>query len=235
VVFKIQANLDPRHRDRVAFVRVCAGRFARDMEVILARTGEKIRIKRAHRLFANERDTTDEAFAGDIIGMVNPGHFHLGDTLYAGSPVQYEGQWEFAPECFARLRCTDTAKRKQFSKGVSQLVEEGVVRILTDQYSNPQEPVLAAVGELQFDVVKFRLESDYATPTRLEKMPYSIGRWIDATADELARLTLPSTLKLMYDNRGAPVLLFPDEWEFNLFRQKNPDVVLQEVRGTRHE
>ncbi|MEX0702964.1 MAG: peptide chain release factor 3 [Planctomycetales bacterium] len=232
VVFKIQANLDPKHRDRIAFVRVCAGRFRREMEVLLARTGEKIRIMRSHRLFARDRETTDEAFPGDVIGVVNPRQFRLGDTLCEDEPFQYEGQWDFPPECFARIRCADTARRKQFDKGLSQLIEEGVVHVLTDGATSSREPVLAAVGELQFDVVRFRLESEYDTRTAVDRLPYSAARWIDAEGEPLSRITLPSSSRLMYDHLGAPLVLFTSEWEITFFREKNPNLQLSEVRGS---
>lgn len=231
VVFKIQANLDPRHRDRVAFVRVCAGRFQRETQVTLARTGERIRIKRSHRLFAQNRETTEEAFPGDVIGLVNPGQFRLGDTLCEGEPFQYEGQWEFPPECFARIRCTDTARRKQFAKGLNQLVEEGVIQILIDARTHAREPVLAAVGDLQFDVVQFRLRSEYNTPTIIERLPFVAARWIEATPDELDRSALPSTSRLMHDHLGAPMLLVTSEWEFQHCQERNPGLLFKTVRS----
>ncbi|HUG91518.1 MAG TPA: EF-Tu/IF-2/RF-3 family GTPase, partial [Planctomycetaceae bacterium] len=230
LVFKIQANLDPRHRDRVAFVRVCSGRFRRDMEATLARTGERVRIKRSQRLFARERETTDEAFPGDVIGMVNPGQFRLGDTLCEGDLVRYEGQWEFPPECFARLRCADTGRRKQFSKGLNQLVEEGVVEVLTDSRTHSGEPVLAAVGELQFDVVRFRLESEYRAPSTIERLPYALARWLDATPAKLERCELPGASRLMFDHLGAPIVLFSSGWELDYFRERNPGIEPREVR-----
>jgi len=235
VVFKIQANLDPKHRDRVAFVRVCAGRFQREMDVTLARTGERIRIKRSHRLFARERETTDEAYPGDIIGMVNPGQFRLGDTLIEGETFQYEGQWEFLPERFARLRCTHTDRRKQFAKGLAQLLEEGVVQVLNDANTNSREPVLATVGELQFDVVRYRLETEYNTPTTLEHLPYIAARWIDAPLAALNSFDPPTLSRVMIDHQGAPIILFTSEWEIRNCQEKNPEFPLLERRGTRHD
>jgi hypothetical protein len=132
VVFKIQANLDPRHRDRVPYVRVCAGRFNRDMEILNSRTGELIRVKRSQRLFARERETLEVAYPGDVVGLVIPGQFRLGDTLSEGECLRYEGQWDFPSECFATLRCVDNGRRKQFNKGLHQLVEEGTVQVLRD-------------------------------------------------------------------------------------------------------
>lgn len=179
-VFKIQANLDPRHRDRVAFLRVCAGKFEREMEVLHPRTGKKIRLKRAHRVFGQDRETMDEAFPGDIIGLVNPGEFHLGDTICIGDPVIYEGLPQFSPEFFATLRCPDTSRRKQFERGLQQLLEEGAIQVFTDAGAARKEPILAAVGELQLDVVRFRLESEYNTSTEIQWLPYKVARWVDA-------------------------------------------------------
>ncbi|MEX0715179.1 MAG: peptide chain release factor 3 [Planctomycetaceae bacterium] len=231
VVFKIQANLDPKHRDRIAFVRVCAGKFRREMEVTLARTGEKIRIMRSHRLFARDRETTDEAYPGDVIGVVNPRQFRLGDTLCEGEAFQFEGQWDFPPECFARIRCADTARRKQFDKGLNQLIEEGVVHVLTGDGVNPREPVLAAVGELQFDVVRFRLESEYDTRTTVERLPHTLARWVDLEGVDLSRVVLPSSSRLMRDQLGAALVLFTSEWEMAYFREKNPSLELLDVRS----
>ncbi|MGN6544714.1 MAG: peptide chain release factor 3, partial [Aureliella sp.] len=166
-VFKIQSNLDPRHRDRVAFVRVCAGRFERDMEVVVARSGKKLRLPRALRIFGRERETMDEAYPGDIVGLVNPGEFQLGDTICQGDAIHYEPLPQFAPEFFAVLSCSDTSRRKQFDRGLQQLVEEGTVQVFHDARATKREMILAAVGELQFDVVRFRLESEYYTQTSI--------------------------------------------------------------------
>ena len=222
VVFKIQANLDPRHRDRVAYVRVCAGRFNRDMEIINSRTGERIRIKRSQRLFARERETLDVAYAGDVLGLVMPGQFRLGDTLSEGEPLQYAGQWNFPPECFATLRCADTGRRKQFDKGLQQLVEEGAVQVLRDPYASQQESVLAAVGQLQFDVVQFRLESEYSTKTTLHRLPYAGARWISGTAEDLDEMRTPSSSRRMQDEDGLPVVLYETEGMQRYCEELNP-------------
>jgi peptide chain release factor 3 len=231
VVFKIQANLDPRHRDRIAFVRVCSGRFERDMEVQVARTGEKIRIRRSHQLFAQERELTEEAFPGDVIGMVNPGKLRLGDTLCSGPPRQYVARWEYPPECFARIRCKETGKRKQFSRGLQQLIEEGAVQMLSDSGTSSNEPVLAAVGELQFDVVQFRLESEYNAQTVLERLPYDVSRWVHNPGFDPEQFHLPSGTRIMYDHAGAPMLLFQDDWSLQFCQSRNPDLILAETRS----
>lgn len=229
-VFKIQANLDPRHRDRVAFLRVCAGKFEREMEVLHPRTGKKIRLKRAHRVFGQDRETMDEAFPGDIIGLVNPGEFHLGDTICIGDPVIYEGLPQFSPEFFATLRCPDTSRRKQFERGLQQLLEEGAIQVFTDAGAARKEPILAAVGELQLDVVRFRLESEYNTSTEIQWLPYKVARWVDAGDADINDIRLTSRSRLVRDQYDNPVALFPSEWEAGYTKSENPDVQFSEVR-----
>jgi peptide chain release factor 3 len=229
-VFKIQANLDPRHRDRVAFLRVCAGQFDREMEVLHPRTGKRLRLKRAHRVFGQDRETMDQAYPGDIIGLVNPGEFHLGDTICVGEPLRYEPLPQFSPEFFAVLRCPDTARRKQFERGLQQLLEEGAIQMFTDPHAARREPILAAVGELQFDVVRFRLESEYNTPTEIDWMPYKIARWVDAGKEECKNLKLSSRGRLVHDRYGHPVVLFHSEWDAKFTLQENSAVRFSEVR-----
>ncbi|MCO6454886.1 MAG: peptide chain release factor 3 [Pirellulaceae bacterium] len=231
-VFKIQANLDPRHRDRIAFVRVCAGRFRRDMEVLHARTGKTLRLRRAHRVFGQERETMDEAFPGDIIGLVNPGEFRLGDTICEGTAVNFEPLPQFSPENFAVLRCRDSARRKQFHRGLEQLLEEGAIQAFSDARAARREPLLAAVGELQFDVVRFRLESEYDTATDIEWLPYKLTRWIDADPNQLRELRLPYSAKFVRDQIGHPAVLFQSKWDAELAERDNPDVRFMPVRMT---
>jgi peptide chain release factor 3 len=228
-IFKIQANLDPRHRDRVAFVRVCSGRFVRDMEVIHSRTGKKIRLPRAHRLFAQDRETMEEAFPGDIVGLVNPGEFRLGDTICQGSPVTFEPLPEFPAEFFAMLRCSDTSRRKQFDKGLHQLVEEGAIQAFSRPGAAQSELILAAVGQLQFDVIQFRLESEYGAKTTLEWLPYKLVRWIqDAPADG-EKMRLPYSAKKVRDRHGRWAVLFNSQWEADHTARDNPAIRLSEV------
>ena len=158
-VFKIQANMDPRHRDRIAFVRVCSGKFERDMLVRNGRTGKEVRLSRAMRLFADERESLDAAYAGDVVGLANPGAFAIGDSLYDGAPVDFPPIPAFAPEHFSAVRSIDTSSYKSFGKGIAQLREEGAVQVFYPLGSTRTEPILAAVGELQFEVAKYRLEA----------------------------------------------------------------------------
>ncbi len=234
-VFKIQANLDPRHRDRIAFVRVCSGRFQRDMEVLHARTGKKLRLRRAHRVFGQERETMDEAFAGDIIGLVNPGEFRLGDTICERRAVNFAPLPQFSPENFAVLRCPDAGRRKQFQRGLQQLLEEGAIQVFTDVRAARRAPMLAAVGELQFDVVRFRLESEYDTLTEIDWLPYKLARWVDGNPDQLSNARLPYSSKLVRDQIGDLAVLFQNKWDFEYAERENPTIRFSAVGscGTR--
>ncbi len=222
-VFKIQANLDPRHRDRVAFLRVCAGKFEREMEVFHPRLGKRLRLKRAHRVFGQDRETMDEAFPGDIVGLVNPGEFHLGDTICVGEPVQYEPLPQFSPEFFAILRCPDTSRRKQFERGLHQLLEEGAIQMFVDPQAARREPILAAVGELQFDVVRFRLESEYNTRTEIDWLPFKLARWVENGLGNGAHPKLSSRTRPVRDQFGNPAVLFQSAWDANYTQRENPD------------
>lgn len=229
-VFKIQANLDPRHRDRVAFVRVCAGRFRRDMEVLHTRSGKSLRLRRALRVFGQERETMDEAFPGDIIGLVNPGEFHLGDTICEGEPINFEPLPQFPPECFAILRCRDTRRQKQFRKGLEQLLEEGAIQMFTDARAVRNDPLLAAVGELQFDVARFRLESEYDTETDLQWLPYKLARWLGYESDDVPNIILPYTAKMSRDQLGNYAALFQNQWDADYAARENPQVEFLPIR-----
>jgi len=230
-IFKIQANLDPRHRDRVAFVRVCSGRFQRDMEVSIARSGRKIRLTRAMRIFGQERITIDEAFPGDIIGVICPGEFRLGDTLCEGPVVNYEGLPQFSPEFFAVLDCADTSRRKQFDRGLAQLVEEGAIQMFYDAKATRREMILGAVGELQFDVVQFRLQSEYNAPSKLNWRSFKVARWVDIPKD--TELTLPYAGKWVTDQFGYNAVLLQSEWDLKFLERENPGIVVHSIR--RHD
>ena len=230
-VFKIQANLDPRHRDRVAFVRVCAGRFRREMEVLHPRSNKKLRLRRAHRVFGQERETMEEAFPGDIVGLVNPGEFHLGDTICEGVAVNFEPLPQFSPEFFAVLRCRDTMRRKQFARGMEQLLEEGAIQVFHDARGARREPILAAVGELQFDVVRFRLESEYTTQTEVEWLPYKLARWVELDMEQLENIRLPSNSRVVTDQFGHPAILFGSKWDAEYTQRENPTVKFLAIRS----
>lgn len=229
-VFKIQANLDPRHRDRIAFVRVCSGLFRREMEVFHPRTGRKIRLKRAHKLFGQERETMDEAFPGDIIGLVNPGEFLLGDTICEGAPVVYEPLPQFSPEFFATMICNDTGRRKQFERGLSQLLEEGAIQVFHTPHSSVKQTILAAVGELQFDVVRFRLQSEYDTETEVRWLNYKVARWVVPKPGCSKELSLLSASREVIDQYEQTAVLFQSEWEAQHCQKNNPDYEFLSMR-----
>ena len=236
-VFKIQANMDPRHRDRVAFVRVCSGKFERDMTVRNERTGKDVRLARAMKLFADERESLEAAYAGDVVGLANPGVFAIGDTLYEGAPVVFPPIPSFAPEHFATIRSIDTASYKSFGKGIAQLREEGAVQIFYPWGSTRTEPVLGVVGELQFEVAKYRLEAEYGVKTVLSALPFTLALRVGGDVDVAARAQLPSSAKLVEDWEGRPVALFESEWNVKLAQEWNPALaflsyVTQEVVST---
>ncbi|MFM7370569.1 MAG: peptide chain release factor 3, partial [Sphaerospermopsis kisseleviana] len=211
-VFKLQANMDPKHRDRVAFVRVCTGKFEKDMTVNHARTGKAVRLSRPQKLFAQERESIDVAYAGDVIGLNNPGVFAIGDTIYTGQKLEYEGIPYFSPELFATLRNPNPSKFKQFQKGVSELREEGAVQIMYSTDEAKRDPILAAVGQLQFEVVQFRLQNEYGVETILDLLPYSVARWVEGGWEALEKVGRVFNTTTVKDSMGRPVLLFRNEW-----------------------
>ena len=227
-IFKIQANMDPRHRDRIAFLRVCSGKFERDMSVSHSRSEKKVRLSSSHKLFGNERETVDEAYPGDVIGLVGHDGFGIGDTLTTDPAILYKEIPRFPPEAFAYLHNPNTSKFKQFRQGLDQLLQEGVIQVLNLRDASARIPLLAAVGPLQFEVVQFRLESEYGATSRLEPAPWTVCRWLPAgmTEAELDALSLPSGARLAYDMGQHPVVLFANEWSANYFGQTNPKAPL---------
>jgi peptide chain release factor 3 len=223
-VFKIQANMDPRHRDRVAFVRVCSGKFERDMTVRNARTGKDVRLSRAMRLFADERESLEGAYAGDVVGLANPGVFAIGDALYSGAPVAFAPIPAFAPEHFAGVRSTDTSSYKSFGKGIAQLREEGAVQVFYALGSTRTAPIVAAVGELQFEVAKYRLESEYNVKTIFSTLPFTMARHVTGDANRIAAANLPSNARLVEDWDGRPAALFESDWSLRLAQEWNPEL-----------
>lgn len=231
-VFKIQANMDPRHRDRVAFVRICSGKFERDMTVRNARTGKDVRLSRAMRLFASERESVDAAFAGDVVGLANPGVFAIGDALSENGPVAFDAIPAFAPEHFASVRGIDTSGYKSFGKGIAQLREEGAIQVMYPFGSTRTEPVLAAVGALQFEVVKYRLEAEYNVKTAFTSLPYTVARRVVGDAAIISRAQLPSNAKMVEDWEGNPIVLFESEWSVRLAQEWNPSLRIVDFTST---
>jgi peptide chain release factor 3 len=226
-IFKIQANMDPKHRDRIAFLRVCSGKFERDMSVTHSRSTKKVRLSSSHKLFANERETVDEAYPGDIIGLVGHAEFGIGDTLTTDPTIVYNEIPRFTPETFSYIHNPNTAKFKQFRQGLDQLLQEGVIQVLYLKDTASKTPLLAAVGPLQFEVVQYRLESEYGAPSRLELAPWTVVRWLPGFHPALLEtLSLPTGSRLAFDIKQNPVILFPNEWSANYFAQTNPKVPL---------
>ncbi|MGF1492993.1 MAG: peptide chain release factor 3 [Microcoleaceae cyanobacterium] len=226
-VFKLQANMDPKHRDRVAFVRVCTGKFEKDMAVSHARTGKTVRLSRPQKLFAQGRESMEVAYPGDVIGLNNPGVFAIGDTIYQGKKLEYEGIPCFSPELFAYLKNPNPSKFKQFRKGVSELREEGAIQIMYSVDDFRRDPILAAVGQLQLEVVQFRLENEYGVETLTEALPYSVARWVTGgwpALEKVGRLFNTVTVK---DSWGRPVLLFRNEWNFRQVESEHPELALK--------
>ena len=228
-VFKLQANMDPRHRDRVAFVRVCSGRFEKDMAVRHARTGRTIRLSRPQKLFGQDRAVVEDAYPGDVIGLNNPGMFSIGDTLYTGSKIEYEGIPCFSPEIFSWLRNPNPSAFKNFRKGVNELREEGAVQILYDIDESKRDPILAAVGQLQLEVVQHRLENEYGVETRLESLGFQVARWVTGGWSSLERIGRIFNCKTVRDAWNRPVLLFKNEWNLNQLVEEHPDLDLSTV------
>ena len=229
-VFKIQANMNKAHRDRIAFMRICSGKFDASQEVYHVQGDKKMRLLQPQQMMAEARHVVDEAYAGDIIGVFDPGIFSIGDTICApGKKFAFEGIPTFAPEHFARVRLMDTMKRKQFVKGINQIAQEGAIQIFQELYGNMEEIIVGVVGVLQFDVLKFRLENEYNVEIRLENLPYEHIRWI-ANKDEVNvdKITGTSDMKKVTDLKGNPLLLFINAWSVGMTQDRNPDLILTE-------
>ncbi|WP_338429255.1 peptide chain release factor 3 [Synechococcus elongatus] len=228
-VFKLQANMDPRHRDRIAFVRVCTGKFEKDMTVQHARSGRTLRLSRPQKLFGQDREVLDDAYPGDVIGLNNPGMFAIGDTIYTGKRLEYDGIPCFSPEIFAYLRNPNPSKFKPFRKGVSELREEGAVQIMYSADSAKRDPILAAVGQLQLEVVQYRLESEYGVETLLEPLPFTVARWVEGGWDVLEKVGRLFNTTTVKDTWGRPVLLFKNEWNLRQIEEDHPELMLRSV------
>jgi len=226
-VFKIQSNMDPRHRDQIAFMRVCSGRFERDMKVFHPRTGTSVRLSSSHKLFGQEREIINEAYAGDVVGLVGHSEFGIGDTLAEDPAVVHQSIPRFMPEHFAFLHCPNAAKSKRFRAGLEHLLQEGVVQTFALKDSAQRLPLLGAVGPLQFEVLQHRLLAEYGADSRLEPMSWKTVRWVarESTA-VVADKPLMGGCQLAHDVHGNLVILFAGEWECRYFSERNPDITL---------
>ena len=228
-VFKIQANMNKAHRDRIAFMRICSGKFERDKEYFHVQGEKPIRLAQPQQLMAQERAIINEAYAGDIIGVFDPGIFSIGDTICDKSrKIEFEGIPTFAPEHFAAVERTDTMKRKQFEKGIMQIAQEGAIQIFHEPFTGVEEVIVGVVGVLQFEVLEYRLKSEYGVDVRRRSMPYEVVRWIDNEGINPRDLNLTSDTKWVQDFRGNNLLLFTSDWCVNWALQKNPDLRLRE-------
>ena len=228
-VFKIQANMNKAHRDRIAFMRICSGRFERDREYLHVQGGKTLRLAQPQQLMASERAIIDEAYAGDIIGVFDPGIFSIGDTICEkGMNVRFEGIPTFAPEHFAAVERIDTMKRKQFEKGILQIAQEGAIQIFHEPYTGVEEVIVGVVGVLQFEVLEYRLRTEYGVEIRRRPMPYELVRWVENEDVNIGSLNLTSDTKWVQDFKGNNLLLFTSDWCVNWALQKNEGLRLRE-------
>ena len=228
-VFKIQANMNKAHRDRIAFMRICSGRFERDREYWHVQGGKPLRLAQPQQLMAQERAIIDEVYAGDIIGVFDPGIFSIGDTICEkGRNVMFEGIPTFAPEHFAAVERIDTMKRKQFEKGIMQIAQEGAIQIFHEPHTGVEEVIVGVVGVLQFEVLEYRLKTEYGVDIRRRSMPYELVRWVENDDIDISRLNLTSDTKWVQDFKGNNLLLFTSDWCIGWALQKNEGLRLRE-------
>jgi len=229
-VFKIQANMNPAHRDRIAFIRICSGRFTRGMTVYHVQQGKEVRLSQPQQFMAQERTIVEEAYAGDIIGVFDPGIFHIGDTLSEGnSNLRFEGIPIFPAEHFAKVTPVDTMKRKQFIKGINQLSEEGTIQVFKQIDIGFESIIVGVVGILQLEVLEYRLKHEYGVDLRIQKLPHRHARWIVSSDTEPRNLTLTSTTMIVHDQDERYVLLFENEWSIRWSEEKNPSLKLEDI------
>ena len=229
-VFKIQANMNKAHRDRIAFMRIVSGKFEAGMEVNHVQGGKKIRLSQPQQMMAQDRKIVEEAYAGDIIGVFDPGIFSIGDTLcLSNEKFEFEGIPTFAPEHFARVRQIDTMKRKQFLKGVNQIAQEGAIQIFQEFNTGMEEIIVGVVGVLQFEVLAYRLQNEYNVEVRLDRLPYEYIRWVENKEEvDVERIQGTSDMKKIRDLKGSPLLLFVNSWSVGMVEERNPGLVLSE-------
>ncbi len=228
-VFKIQANMNKAHRDRMAFVRICSGKFEKGMEIFHVQANKKMKLNQSKQLMAQDRETVEEAYAGDIIGIFDPGVFSIGDTLcMAKNKVQFEGIPTFAPEHFARVRQKDSMKRKQFVKGITQIAQEGAIQIFQEPSGGMDEIIVGVVGVLQFEVLEYRLKNEYGVEIIMTPLSYQYIRWIDNEGIKVNDLNLSSDTKIVTDLKGRYLLLFSNSWGVRWASEHNDGLILSE-------
>jgi peptide chain release factor 3 len=227
-VFKIQANMDPKHRDRIAFLRICSGKFERDMMVTHQRTGKTMRLSSSHKLFGQERETVDEAWPGDVIGLIGHSEIGIGDTLTDDRSIRYDEIPRFPPEVFTYISNPSSSDAKKYRAGVEQLLQEGVVQSFTARNAPPGATLLAAVGPLQFEVVQWRLQAEYGAESRLTPTPWTLLRWLEPhpALKNPGSLIVATGVSFGTDKFDHPIALFPNEWTMRYFLEKNPELKL---------
>ncbi len=223
-VFKIQANMDKKHRDRVAFLRICSGEFERGMKVYHPRLQRELRLAYANQFMARERETVDNAYPGDIVGLIDTGYFKIGDSITSGKDLQFDPIPRFSPEIFGRLSIKDPLKRKTLQKGVQQLAEEGMIQLLYDPAYGKQDPVVGVVGELQFDVLLFRLNEEYQLDVRLDRLPFTAARWPVGKDGKAPKEAIKGGAKVYMDEFDQPVVLLEKEWDLNWLKKENTEI-----------
>lgn len=232
-VFKIQANMNPDHRDRISFIRICSGKYEKDMQVKHVRLGKQIRLAQPQQFMAQDRSIVEDAYAGDIIGLFDSGMFQIGDTLTTGPDLKFESIPSFPPEHFARVSARDSMKRKQFQKGISQLAEEGAIQLYRQFDIGTETYIIGVVGVLQFDVLEYRLQNEYKVELSINRLPYHLARWIsweDPTKTRPAKdLIIASNNLLVEDQAGHPVILFESKWSTSWVEEQNPGLKLETI------
>jgi peptide chain release factor 3 len=229
-VFKIQANMNPAHRDRIAFMRICSGEFKKGMDVYHVQAGNKVKLAQPQQFLAQDREIIDTAYAGDIIGVFDPGIFSIGDTLCENpKKFKFEGIPTFAPEYFARVRTVDTMKRKQFIKGVSQIAQEGAIQIFKELFIGIEEIIVGVVGVLQFEVLEYRLKHEYGVDVRMDRLSFKYIRWIENTDIDVETLNLTSDTKRVKDFRDRNLLIFQSDWAISWALDHNKGLILSDI------
>jgi peptide chain release factor 3 len=233
-VFKIQANMNPAHRDRIAFIRICSGKFTRGMTVRHVQSGKPIKLAQPQQFLAQDRVIIDEAYPGDIVGLFDSGIFGIGDTLcQEGQSLQFQDFPVFPPERFARVQPKDTMKRKQFNKGIMQLTQEGAIQVFEQKDIGVESFIVGTVGVLQFEVLEYRLKNEYGVDLEMNYLPYNLARWLEGNVD-LRTIKGMNDGMIIYDRKGRPVALFTNEWSLRWVSEKNPKIRFLEVPSDSH-
>jgi len=229
-IFKIQANMNPAHRDRISFMRICSGKFKKGMEVYHVQGGNKIKLAQPQQFLAQDREIVEEAYAGDIIGVFDPGIFSIGDTLCGGSrKFKFEGIPMFAPEHFARVKTIDTMKRKQFIKGITEISQEGAIQVFKEFNIGIEEIIVGVVGILQLEVLEYRMKNEYNVDMKIDRLPYRFVRWIEESGAKVDDLVLTSDTRKVKDLKGRSLLIFQSEWSIGWALDHNKGLVLSDI------